>query len=59
LESSFLPQARKINILSQAYTKKQIPQTIPIETSVRPVTVIPQLTKGSASAEELPVKEQV
>ena len=48
LESSFLPQARKINNLSLAYTKKQIPEIVPIETSVRPIAVIPQLTDGSS-----------
>lgn len=37
LEVSFLPQARKINSLSQAYTKKQIPEMGPIETSVRQI----------------------
>jgi DNA recombination protein RmuC len=35
LEGNFLPQARKINALSQAYVKKQIPEVFPIETSVR------------------------
>ena len=56
LESSFLPQARKINTLSLAYTKKQIPEVIPIETSVRPVTVIPKLVEDS-SITTLPTEE--
>jgi DNA recombination protein RmuC len=56
LESSFLPQARKINILSQAYTKKQIPETLPIDTSVRSVTIAPQL-EGDATITTLPVEE--
>ncbi len=38
LESSFLPQARRINTLSQAYVKKQIPELTPIEISERTLT---------------------
>ena len=42
LESNFLPQARKINTLSQAYVKKQaLPETPPVELAVRSVVVIP------------------
>jgi len=42
LESNFLPQARKINALSQAYVKKQIlPEVPPVELAIRPVVVIP------------------
>ena len=52
LESSFLPQARKINTLSQAYTKKQIPEVLPIETSVRLTTVVPKLIEDSSSTEK-------
>ncbi len=52
LESSFLPQARKINTLSLAYTKKQISEVLPIETSVRSATVIPQLIEGASSSIE-------
>jgi len=52
LESSFLPQARKINTLSQAYTKKQIPEVLQIETSVRSVTVIPKLIECTSAAIE-------
>jgi DNA recombination protein RmuC len=38
LESNFLPQARKINALSQAYIKKQeLPEVLPLETGVRPI----------------------
>lgn len=38
LESNFLPQARKINALSQAYVKKQeLPEVLPLETGVRPL----------------------
>ena len=44
LEASFLPQTRRINALSQAYVKKQeIPEILPIETSVRPITAASQL----------------
>ena len=57
LESSFLPQARKINNLSLAYTKKQIPEVLPIEASARQVTAIPQLIESSTIT-ELPVEEQ-
>ncbi|MEP6952028.1 MAG: DNA recombination protein RmuC [Ginsengibacter sp.] len=56
LESSFLPQARKINTLSQAYTKKQIPEVLPIELSVRHVNVVPQLIESSTIT-DLPVEE--
>jgi DNA recombination protein RmuC len=42
LEGSFLPQARRINNLSQAYTTKQLPDISPLETAVRPLTVISQ-----------------
>jgi DNA recombination protein RmuC len=48
LEGSFLPQARKINLLSQAYTKKQIPEIVPIETSIRTVTAVSQLTEDNS-----------
>jgi DNA recombination protein RmuC len=42
LESNFLPQARKINALSQAYIKKQeLPETLPLETTVRPMLGAP------------------
>jgi len=42
LESNFLPQARKINALSQAYIKKQeLPETLPLETTVRPMLAPP------------------
>jgi DNA recombination protein RmuC len=37
LEGNFLPAARKINTLSQAYVKKELPETIPVETSVRTI----------------------
>lgn len=37
LEGNFLPAARKINSLSQAYIKKQLPSTIQVETAIRPV----------------------
>lgn len=40
LEGSFLPSARKINTLAEAYTKKQIPELPPLETSVRPLTIL-------------------
>ncbi|HTI90722.1 MAG TPA: DNA recombination protein RmuC [Puia sp.] len=50
LESNFLPQARKINTLSQAYVKKQtLPETPPIELAVRPVIEIPPSTDLPAS----------
>ncbi len=38
IESSFLPQARRINTLSQAYIKKQLPEITPIEISERTLT---------------------
>jgi len=47
LESHFLPQARKINTLGQAYTKKQIPEIIPVEISVRPLAAIPEKIDAS------------
>ncbi len=49
LEGSFLPQARKINALSQAYVKKQIPESLLIETSLRPLTSIPQFTEATSN----------
>lgn len=39
LESSFLPQGRKIQQLSQAYVKKQLTEAVPVELGVRPVVV--------------------
>jgi DNA recombination protein RmuC len=41
LEGKFLPQARKINTLSEAYVKKQIPSLSIVETSVKPTTSLP------------------
>jgi len=41
IESYFLPQARKINLLGQSYVKKQLPDVEPIEAGLRPVTAIP------------------
>ncbi len=35
LESSFLPQGRKINQLAQGYTKKVLPEVTPVEISAR------------------------
>lgn len=37
LEGNFMPQARKINALSQAYTKKTLKEPEPVDTTVRPV----------------------
>ena len=55
LESNFLPQARKINTLSQAYVKKQVlPETPPVELAVRPVIVIPPSTDLPASPDADP-----
>jgi DNA recombination protein RmuC len=42
LESNFLPQARRINMLSQAYVKKEIPEITPVETNVRTIAAIVQ-----------------
>ena len=39
LESQFLPQARRIQQLSQAYVKKDIPDLSPVETMVRELPV--------------------
>lgn len=50
LEASFLPQARKINTLSQAYTKKQLPEVMPVETAIRPVNIIGPATEGNQYA---------
>lgn len=41
LEGNFLPAARKINALSQAYVKKQLPDTIQVEISIRPIVASP------------------
>ncbi|HEY4064472.1 MAG TPA: DNA recombination protein RmuC [Puia sp.] len=41
LESTFLPQGRKIQQLSQAYIKRQLTDVVPIEVSLRPVLAIP------------------
>jgi DNA recombination protein RmuC len=41
LESTFLPQGRKIQQLSQAYIKRQLTDVVPIEVSLRPVMAIP------------------
>jgi DNA recombination protein RmuC len=40
LESNFMPQARRINSLSQAYTKKILKDLEPIELAPRKVTVV-------------------
>lgn len=39
LEGSFLPQARKIKSLGEAYTKNSIPDVEPVEMAVRQMTV--------------------
>ena len=44
LESSFMPQGRKIQGLSQAYVKKQLLAATPVEIAVRPLTVPPPQT---------------
>jgi DNA recombination protein RmuC len=55
LESNFLPQARKINMLSQAYVKKQVlPETPPVELAVRPVVVIPPAADVPPEADAAP-----
>ncbi len=41
LEANFLPQGRKIQQLSQAYTKKQLPDVVPIDVNLRPVVATP------------------
>jgi DNA recombination protein RmuC len=41
LENNFLPQGRKIQSLSQAYIKKQLPEVSPVEVAVRAVTALP------------------
>ncbi len=39
LEANFLPQARKINVLSQAYVKRQeLPEVPPLDAGIRPLT---------------------
>lgn len=40
LEGNFLPQARKIKSLGEAYTKNTIPDVSPIETTIRPVVAL-------------------
>lgn len=47
LEGSFLPQARKIKTLSEAYAKNTIPEIVPIESAIRPATA--QLPKADDS----------
>ena len=55
LESNFLPQARKINTLSQAYVKKQVlPEVPPVELAIRPVVVIPPPADGGAGTTASP-----
>lgn len=41
LEANFLPQGRKIQHLSQAYIKKQLPDVVPIDVNLRPIVAIP------------------
>jgi len=41
LESSFMPQGRRIQSLSQAYVKKQLTAMDPLEIAIRPITVLP------------------
>jgi DNA recombination protein RmuC len=41
LESNFLPQGRKIQHLSQAYIKKQLPDIAPIDVNLRPIVATP------------------
>lgn len=45
MESNFLPQARKINALSQAYVKKRIPEMAPVETSLRSINGVALLAE--------------
>ncbi|TDX00384.1 DNA recombination protein RmuC [Dinghuibacter silviterrae] len=58
LEGNFLPHARRINGLSQAYIKKQeIPELAPIEASVRPIVALPQAQ--NVSEEGLPEEDPI
>jgi DNA recombination protein RmuC len=41
LESSFLPQGRRIQQLSQAYIKRQLTEVVPVEVSIRPIVAMP------------------
>jgi DNA recombination protein RmuC len=41
LEANFLPQGRKIQHLSQAYIKKQLPDVLPIDVNLRPIVATP------------------
>jgi DNA recombination protein RmuC len=41
LESNFLPQGRKIQQLSQAYIKRQLPDIAPIDVNLRPIVATP------------------
>jgi DNA recombination protein RmuC len=41
LEANFLPQGRKIQHLSQAYIKKQLPEVVPIDVNLRPIVATP------------------
>lgn len=52
LEGNFMPQARKINNLSQAYTKKILKDLDPIELSTRKVTMA--LPSNSTNTESTP-----
>jgi DNA recombination protein RmuC len=56
MEASFLPQARKIKALSEAYVKNTIPELTPVETTVREVTAqIPKVEEPAIQA--LPFEE--
>lgn len=52
LESSFLPQARKINQLAQGFTKKPLPDIGPVEISARDVVAVPPENNESAEKME-------
>lgn len=46
LENSFLPQGRKINQLAQGYTKKPLPEILPVELTARDIVALPaQITE--------------
>ena len=61
LESSFLPQGRKIHQLAQGFTKKSLPDLLPVETTARDIVAVPpsplpsgQLPVGKDAEETAP-----
>ena len=51
LETSFLPQGRKINQLAQSFTKKPLPEIVPIEIATRAIVAVPPETNDLSGSQ--------